>query len=88
MPNNNKGDDDDIFDKVSEMAERLSLTGADRQKYVHDHMTRAGYNMVPSYVKGDNDDDQEEDFFSRRKAKSKNGGGRNRGDDDRSGGWF
>jgi hypothetical protein len=63
--------DDDLYDAVNSMADRLKLTGSDRTKYVHDHMTRGGYKAVPQYVPRDDKDDDEGDddtpFFSRRR---------------------
>lgn len=69
--------DDDMHDRVLEMADRLGLKGNDRRKYVHDHMTRAGYRMEPTYVPGGDDSDDDDDgpddpFFSRRKSNRDN----------------
>lgn len=63
--------DDDLHEQVLRMADRLGLEGNDRRKYVHDHMTRAGYRMEPNYVPGDDNDDDDEDdaFFSRRRRR-------------------
>ena len=59
-------DDDDLMESVTRMADRLKIKGSERQKYIHEHMTRGGYKAVPNYVKAD--DDEEEDkgsgFFS------------------------
>lgn len=76
--------DDDLFERVADMANRIGLKGNDRRKYIHDHMTRGGYRMEPSYVPDDsgNDEDDEEDapFFSSRRNRS------SRDDDNRRGG--
>ena len=67
--------DDDMHDRVLEMADRLKLDGNDRRKYVHDHMTRAGYKMEPTYVLGGDDDDDDDGpddpFFSRRRKSNR-----------------
>jgi hypothetical protein len=66
--------DDDLFDSVNAMADRLKLKGRERTKYVHDHMTRGGYRAVPQYVPAeDNEDDDDDDtpFFSRRRHRSR-----------------
>jgi hypothetical protein len=90
-----KDDDDDLFDTVSGMADRLELKGKERQTYVHEHMTRGGYRMEPSYVKGDPDDDDDDGgsgFFgsnrnrsgsgSRNDSRSRSRSRRSRGNDD------
>jgi hypothetical protein len=51
--------DDDLLDRVTDMADRLELTGSERRSYIHEHMTRSGYKAVPQYVKGDSDDDDD-----------------------------
>jgi hypothetical protein len=86
--------DDDMLDRVNDMADRLQLTGSERRKYVHEHMTRSGYRAVPQYVRGSEDDEEEDDsssFFggsSRRRRGERDSGGsrggrsrRNRDDD-------
>jgi hypothetical protein len=80
MPDTNK--EDGFFDQVSAMAERLGLTDDDRAKYVHDHMTRAGYKMVPSYILEDEGQESGSDFFRRPKANASGGKGKSKG------GWF
>jgi hypothetical protein len=57
-------DDDDLHDRVNEMADRLGLKGRERSSYIHEHMTRGGYRAVPQYVKGDDDDDDDDDSRS------------------------
>lgn len=72
--------DDDWHDKVLEMADRLELTGDSRRKYVHEHMTRAGYKMEPNYVRADDDDDDDDsgEFFSSKRRSRR----QSRDDDD------
>jgi hypothetical protein len=65
-------DDDTMYDDVSAMADRLRLKGRERERYIHEHMTRSGYRAVPNYVldeEGDEDEEGEGGFF---------GGGRRR----------
>jgi hypothetical protein len=67
------GKDDDLYDVVSGMADRIGLEGKERSQYIHNHMTRGGYRAVPNYVKDDGegkDEDTGGGFFassSRRK---------------------
>jgi hypothetical protein len=84
-------DNDDLFSTVTGMADRLKLTGKERQTYIHEHMTRSGYRMEPTYVPGGDDDDDDDSsggFFgsSRNSSRSRSrSSGRNRGrtrDDD------
>jgi hypothetical protein len=83
----NGKEDDSFLDKVRDMAETLGLTGPERQKYVHEHMTRAGYTMVPSYVKGDPEDEDEDDFFgSSKRRRNRDSGNKDKGGG--GGGWF
>jgi hypothetical protein len=75
--------DDEFHDQVLSMADRLRLKGNDRRKYVHDHMTRGGYRMEPTYVPADDDDDDDDDdtpFFGKSKRSSSRS--RKRDDDD------
>ena len=64
--------DDDLMDAVTGMADRLKLKGSERQKYIHEHMTRGGYKAIPNYVKAEEDEDEDKGsgFFG--------GGGRSR----------
>ena len=73
--------DDDFHDTVNAMADRLGLKGDRRRKYVHEHMTGAGYKMVPNYVPDDEDDDDDDDDsgFGLGKRRKSN---RRRDDDD------
>lgn len=82
-------DDDDTFEAVSDMADRMGLKGEKRSRYIHDHMTNAGYRRVvskDSYRKvSGNDDDDDDDGGSSRWFGSggsrRRGGGRQRDDD-------
>lgn len=58
-------EDDGDYEGVAAMADRLQLTGRERDKYIHQHMTGLGYRMKPSYVRdeGDGDDDDDGDRF-------------------------
>jgi hypothetical protein len=67
------------FDHVSDMAARLKLKGRERDKYIHNHMTGLGYQMVPSYIKPDDDDDGGSKFSFGRSRSSSRG---SRDDDD------
>ena len=87
-------DDDDLIGTVSGMADRLKLSGKERQTYIHEHMTRSGYRMEPTYVPGGDDDDDDDrsagGFFSsgsrsssrNRSRSSSRNRGRTRDDDD------
>jgi hypothetical protein len=78
--------DDDLFESVSAMADRIGLKGSDKTKYVHDHMTRGGYKAIPQYVpaddKDDDDDDDDQPFFTRKRRKPRGGASRRTRDDD------
>lgn len=85
--------EDDFFDQVSRMAETIGLSGKEAQRYVHEHMTRAGYDMVPSYIRKeqDGDDRDRDDFFSFQRPRAR----RTRSNDDdgdrdsrQRGSWF
>ena len=72
--------DDELLDSVSNMADRLKLTGKERSQYIHEHMTRSGYKAVPQYVKGsdDDDDDDASPFFGKRRRRDDDDGRRRR----------
>lgn len=85
------GDNDDLYATVTGMADRLDLKGKERQTYIHEHMTRSGYRMEPTYVPGGDDDEDDSGsggFFGSSRNQSRNrsrNSGRNRGrtrDDD------
>ena len=77
-------DTDDLHDQVLAMADRLKLTGNDRRKYIHEHMTRGGFRMEPTYVKddGDDDDDDRDPFFGKSSGSRSASRRRSRDDDD------
>ena len=62
--------DDTFHDDVLAMADRLGLKGDRRRKYVHEHMTGAGYRMEPTYVPDDSDDDDDDKGKGKGKKKS------------------
>jgi hypothetical protein len=80
-------DDDDTFDRVSDLADRLGLKGKDRDRYIHNHMEDMGYGRVTtkeSYQKKHDDDDEKEgrqDRYLGRSRRSSGGNSRSRGDD-------
>ena len=90
--------DDDFYDAVQAMADRLGLDGEDRAKYVHEHMTRGGYDAVPQYVKRQPDPEEEgggkwSPFASRRQGGDQSGGGgqqrpRSRASQSDGEGWY
>ena len=41
-------DDDNLYDDVVRMADRMQLKGPKRQEYIHDHMLQGGYEPVQS----------------------------------------
>jgi hypothetical protein len=85
-------DNDDLFDEVSRMADRMGLKGEKRAVYIDDHMTQGGYGRVQSresYQKIRQEGDEDQDGGNRwgfgRGGGGGNGGGRsgrNRDDDD------
>lgn len=64
MPFNNQSDDeDDLYDSVAAMADRMGLKGEKRATYIDDHMQQGGYQRVQSResyarVRDDEDDDR------------------------------
>lgn len=62
---------DAFFDSVKSMADSIGLTGREKNKYVHEHMIRAGYEAIPTYVKASEQDDDGDDFFSARRPKAR-----------------
>lgn len=77
----------DFLAAIDDLADTLNLEGDERSKYVHEHMTRAGYKATVSYVDGDdeNDDGDNGSFFGLSSGSGNRGnqGGKNRGS-----GWF
>jgi hypothetical protein len=68
------------FDTVSAMADRLGLEGKERNKYVHEHMDRLGYDAVPTYVRREEESQERESggFFGGRDRGSSRDSGRRR----------
>lgn len=69
--------DDNLLERVTEMADDLELSGSERRRYIHEHMTRKGYKAIPQYVKGEGDDDDDDSGFFGGSSKR-----RSRDDDD------
>ncbi len=47
-------EEDDLYDAVCAMADRMGIKGKERTAYIHDHMTQGGYEQVQtreSYAK-------------------------------------
>jgi hypothetical protein len=55
MPfNRDDEEEDDLYESVIRMADRMQIKGKERQAYIHDHMTQGGYEQVQtreSYAK-------------------------------------
>ena len=81
---------DAFFQSVSDMADSIGFKGEKKDRYVHEHMIRAGYRAIPTYVKEEEGED-EDDFFSSRRPRARRTRS-NEDDDDggsrRSGSWF
>lgn len=85
--------DDDLLDSVSAMADRMGLTGRERSRYIHEHMTRSGFKAVPQYVKAEDDEDEDKGsgFFggsSRRRPSRDDGSRSRRRRDDDDDDWY
>jgi hypothetical protein len=80
-----KNDQED-YESVSAMADRLKLKGRERSRYIHDHMTSFGYRMVPSYVRDEDEEDDDGGRFrfggSRPKTRERSSQRRTRRSDD------
>jgi hypothetical protein len=51
-------DENDLYEAVNAMADRIGMNDPkERQRYVHEHMTRAGYDAVPTYVRREEEND-------------------------------
>jgi hypothetical protein len=84
MPFNRDDEDDDLFDAVSAMADRMGLQGKERAAYIDDHMTQGGYGRVQSresYARLKRDEEEGEATDSSRWGfgRGGGGGGRDRG---------
>jgi hypothetical protein len=87
-------EDDDLYDSVVAMADRMRLKGQKRTEYIHDHMIQGGYQPVQtreSYARIQQEGDEEggaqggpRGWFSGgdRGGRSSGRPGRQRGDDD------
>lgn len=91
MFQNDSDDEDDLFDQVSAMADRMGLQGEKRAVYIDDHMLQGGYSRVQSResyarVKTEGDDEKTGNrwgFGSRGGSEGRRGsGGRSRDDSD------
>lgn len=89
--------DDNLMNQVSEMADRLGLTGRDREEYMIRHARGLGFRVVPNFVRDDDDQDSGGGFFggsrNRDRDRDRDGNrdrdrGRGNRDRDRDGGWF
>lgn len=58
-------DTDNDYRSVGSMADRMGLKGEDRNRYVHQHMTRLGHKPQTRYTPGDDktEDEDSESFF-------------------------
>ncbi len=92
MPFNQSEEEDDLFDTVTAMADRMGLKGDKRATYIHDHMTQGGYQQVQtreSYTRIQQDEDEGQGGDGNRWGFGARGGnrrtsGRQRGDNDDS----
>lgn len=58
---NNNEDDNDLFETVNKMADRMGLKGKERATYVDDHMIQGGYTRVQtreSYARIKNNEEE------------------------------
>jgi hypothetical protein len=69
-------EDNEDITYVTGMADRLKLTGEDRAKYIHEHMTGLGYKPRTSYHREDDDKSGNANRFGmgRRRASGDNDG--------------
>jgi hypothetical protein len=62
MPfNRDEEEEDNLFDSVTAMADRMGLKGDKRATYIHDHMTQGGYQQVQtreSYTRVQQEEDE------------------------------
>jgi hypothetical protein len=83
MAFNRDEDEDNLFDSVTAMADRMGLKGDKRATYIHDHMTQGGYQQVQtreSYTRVKQEEDEGGSDGNRWGFGSRGGGsGRNRG---------
>jgi hypothetical protein len=85
MAFNRDEEEDDLYDSVIAMADRMGIKGKDRQAYIHDHMTQGGYEQVQtreSYAKVQQEEEEGESGGSRwgfGGGGGRGSGGRNQG---------
>ena len=84
--------EDDLYESVARMADRLKLEGEERGRYIHEHMTRGGYRAVPQYVRDEGDEDGGKSggssFFSGGRRRSSGDGGRSKSRRDQDDDWY
>lgn len=70
---NREEEEDDLFDRVSDMADRMGLQGDKRAVYIDDHMEQGGYERVQtreSYARiRQNEDDEDPQERGRGKSR-------------------
>jgi hypothetical protein len=84
---NQNDDEDDLFERVSAMADRMGIEGEKRATYIDDHMLQGGYERVQSresYAKVRQSDDNGRSDGNRWGFGGRNNSGRSRRDDDDS----
>ena len=72
----------DFLNSVVEMAKRIGIPDDKMDAYVHEHMTGAGYQMVPTYVKPEGNGENKGGFSWGGSKRSEGG------DKPKSGSWF
>lgn len=88
---NNEDEEDDLYDSVVAMADRMKLQGKERQAYIHDHMLQGGYEPVQSreaYARVQKQEDEGGQGGGTRSwfgssSGTRRSGGRSRDEDDR-----
>lgn len=88
MPFRSEEEEDDLFDQVTAMADRMGLEGEKRAVYIDDHMLQGGYTRVQSresYARMRPEKDEDESGSNRWGFGSRNSGGpgKNRDEGDR-----
>jgi hypothetical protein len=86
-------EEDNLFDEVTRMADRMGLEGEKRYTYIDDHMMNGGYERVQSrdsYARSRQGDDEDESgggrWFGRTSSRpGQQSGGRERGGRSNSG---
>ena len=52
-----------FLEQVTAMADQLKLEGDERDGYIHQHMTKAGYKAVPTYILPDEENKKPANIF-------------------------